>query len=198
MHRKLVHEFNVHVAIENLSFPPGFALHIPVIILDKRSSLTMDKIKDENFENIRITSVKVQDRTLPYWINVNFTLKRTGQRLKKSKKLRVQSAVRDQILPFCREVNDSFQISREQANLQIETDEIEVDSHINANTNEEMHKDLPPSPLKRKLSVQETTNDFVAGLPPPNFQDRNSNNSNNNQAHPVWSRRSQKSRHSFL
>ena len=73
----------------------------------------MDKIKDENFENIRITSVKVQDRTLPYWKNVNFTLKRTGQRLKKSKKLRVQSAVRDQILPFCREVNDSFQISRE-------------------------------------------------------------------------------------
>ena len=131
----------------------------------------MDKIKDENFENIRITSVKVQDRTLPYWINVNFTLKRTGQRLKKSKKLRVQSAVRDQILPFCREVNDSFQIIREQANLQIETDEIEVDSHINANTNEEMHKDLPPSPLKRKLSVQETTNDFVAGLPapPPQF-----------------------------
>ena len=55
----------------------------------------MDKIKDEIFENIRITSVKVQDRTLPYWIKVNFTLKRTGQRLKKSKKLRVQSAVRD-------------------------------------------------------------------------------------------------------
>ena len=62
--------------IENLSFPPAFFLTYPRNILDKRSSLiTMDKIKDENFENIRITSVKV--RALPYWINVNF--KRTGQ-----------------------------------------------------------------------------------------------------------------------
>ena len=47
----------------------------------------------ENFENICITSFKVQDQTLAYWINVNFTLTRTGQQLKKSKKLRVQSAV---------------------------------------------------------------------------------------------------------
>ena len=57
----------------------------------------MEKLKDEQFENIVISSVTVQDRKLPFWLNVNFTLKRTGQRFKQVKKFKEKF----EVVSFC-------------------------------------------------------------------------------------------------
>ena len=57
-------------------------------------------------------------------------------------------------MPFCRELNNTYQINQEQDNnSQTSTDEIEIGSsggQINADTNE---KDMPPRSLKRKTPV---------------------------------------------
>ena len=68
----------------------------------------MEKLKDEQFENIFISSVTVQDRKLPFWLNVNFTPKRTGQPSKQVKKFSVQREGRSGILSFAKELDKCF------------------------------------------------------------------------------------------
>lgn len=68
----------------------------------------MDRIQGETFRNVLIYSIQVQVAKKPYWINVNYTANGAGQngaRLHACKKFSKKAAVRDGILPFCKELD---------------------------------------------------------------------------------------------
>ena len=68
----------------------------------------MDRIQDHSFVNIIISNIRVQDKKLPYWINVCVMLKRTGQRFYRAKKFSVKTQVREGIVDFCKQIDEEF------------------------------------------------------------------------------------------
>ena len=114
----------------------------------------MEKLKDEKFENIVISSVTVQDRKLPFWLNVNFTLKRTGQRFKQVKKFSVQREVRSGIISFAKELDNCFGSAYSIAKVNSVTNDVKpVESSDNSADDKE---NIPPQ--KRKFSEFEVNN----------------------------------------
>lgn len=99
----------------------------------------MDKLKDIDFQHILISSVNIQDRKLPYWLNINFTLQRTGQRLKEVKKFTVQKEIRNSIVPFAKELDNRFSSA---SSIQ----QSDPDNPIFEKEN------ISPGPHKRKIS----------------------------------------------
>ena len=69
----------------------------------------MDKLEGSSFENISITSIKVHARSKPFWVNVNYKCKVTGQCRKQKKAFKHQRECYEKVNveTFCQEIDDN-------------------------------------------------------------------------------------------
>jgi len=69
----------------------------------------MDKLEGSSFENISITSIKVHARSKPFWVNVNYKCKVTGQCRKQKKAFKHQRECYEKVnvVTFCQEIDDN-------------------------------------------------------------------------------------------
>ena len=108
----------------------------------------MDRIQDHSFVNIIISNIRVQDKKLPYWINVCVMLKRTGQRFYRAKKFSVKTQVREGIVDFCKQIDEEF--SRKWLESISAGNVSETNSDLNSNASENVETTVENQQKKRK------------------------------------------------
>ena len=127
----------------------------------------MDRIQDHSFVNIIISNIRVQDKKLPYWINVCVMLKRTGQRFYRAKKFSVKTQVREGIVDFCKQIDEEF--SRTWLESISAGTVSETNSDLNSNASENVETTVENQQKKRKAGDIDSSESLPFSSSPSSF-----------------------------